>query len=290
MRIGDATLVNQPFLVIPYPYAFYERGDRVPLAGILGLEWFERFATRIDYVGRALTLTRLADFRYSGSGNAVPIRFQEDMPLAPAAADGHAGSFGVDTGNAGTLILFGDFLRRTGLLAKHPGGAAARGTGTGGGNTGRVVQLAQFSVGGHDLAQIATYLTQMRSGAFSSWTEAGNMGLTVLSRFTPTFDYAHQMLYLDRVAHPLALPPNRAGFFANKTGPAGFDVFMVKPKSSAAEAGIVPGDRIVRVDGKAAHGVSQADLYDLTTAPAGTRLDLSVEHASAVRTVRLTLR
>jgi hypothetical protein len=42
MRIGNAELRDQPMLVIPYPYDFYERGQRVPLAGILGLEWFER--------------------------------------------------------------------------------------------------------------------------------------------------------------------------------------------------------------------------------------------------------
>ena len=153
IRIGNAELLDQPMLVIPYSYDFYERGRRVPLAGILGLEWFERYAARIDYIGKRLTLTPLRNFRMSAAATRVPIRFQEDMPLAPAAADGHAGSFGVDTGNAGMLVLYGDFLRRTGLLAKYAGGYTVRGQGTGGANTGRIETLARFSIGGTRAAQ-----------------------------------------------------------------------------------------------------------------------------------------
>ena len=182
VRIGNAELLDQPFLIIPYPYAFYERGRKVPLAGILGLEWFERYATRIDYAGKRLTLTPLASFRYRGRGAPVPIRFQEDMPLARGTADGSAGDFGVDTGNAGLLILYVDFLQRTGLLAKYGQGYAVRGAGTGGSNSGELQTLAGFEIGGHDIPKLPADFTQMKTGAFSSWTEAGDLGLSVLSR------------------------------------------------------------------------------------------------------------
>jgi len=290
VRIGSAELLDQPFLVIPYPYSFYERGQNVPLAGILGLEWFERYATRIDYTGRTLTLTPLASFPHHERGTAVPIRFQEDMPLVRASADSRAGSFGIDTGNAGMLILYGDFLRRSGLFAKYTTGYTVRGEGTGGGNTGRKQRLASLVIGGYDLKNLDADFTQMKTGSFSSWTEAGDAGLTVLSRFTPTFDYANQRLFLDSVLHPLTIPPNRSGLGFTKNEPNAIEVVSVRPNSAASALGILAGDRIIAVNGKSARDLSSADFLDVVTAPAGTPVQLRIVHGTATSDIRLILR
>ncbi len=196
MRIGDAELRNQHFLVINYPPSFYARGRRAPLAGILGLEIFERFAVRIDYGGRRLTLTPSSTFRYNGKGARVPLTFEGDTPLAAGAVDGHSGTFGVDTGNSGMLILYGHWLARTSLRARYPHGIAAKGFGTGGSDSGYIRRIRTFSFGGRKFHNVAAMFTNMKSGAFSSFTEAGDLGYDVLSRFIPTFDYANQTLYL----------------------------------------------------------------------------------------------
>lgn len=289
LRIGQARLRNQRFLVIPYPFSFYERGRKPPLAGILGLEIFERFAVRIDYGRKKLTLTPLQRYVHSGSGVAVPIAFQEDLPLTRATADGRAGLFGLDTGNAGTVILFGDFLKRTGLERAYPKGVTAEGHGTGGADVGRIVGLRSFAFAGRTFTNVPTFLTHMRSGSFSSWTEAGNFGYEVLARFVPTFDYANDTLYLDRSPLAHAPPRNRAGLAFGKSVPGAFDVEAVKPGSPAAQTGIVAGDRIVAVDGKDASWFSRADLYDLTTQPPGTRLRLRVVHGKTTKDVTLVL-
>jgi hypothetical protein len=290
VRIGRAELLDQPFLVIPYPYAFYERGRRTPLAGILGLEWFERYAARIDYAGHTLTLAPLETFNYRGRATAVPIRFQEDMPLAPAAADGNRGWFGVDTGNGGILILYGDFLRQTGLLAKYSPGLVVRGEGTGGSNSGQIETLSSFAIGGNVTRNLTADFTQMKTGSFASWTEAGDLGITVLSRYAPTFDYANQKLYLDSSVHPLPPVHNRSGLGYTKNQPDAIDVVQVRPNSAATAEGIVAGDRIVDVNGKPAADLSAADFFDLVTARAGTLLRLTVAHGTTTRTVDLVLR
>jgi hypothetical protein len=290
VRIGSAELVDQPFLVIPYPYSFYERGRRAPLAGILGLEWFERYAARIDYDVRRLTLTPLQSFTYRGRATPVPIRFQEDMPLARAAADGKIGSFGVDTGNGGILILYGPFLRQTGLLAKYSPGFVVHGEGTGGSNTGQIETLSSFEIGGHVVPNLIADFTQMKTGSFSSWTEAGDLGITVLSRFAPTFDYATQTLYLDPFVRPMPAVHNRSGLAFTKNGPDAVDVVAVRPNSAGSAAGIVAGDRIVAVNGQSAAELSSADFFNLVTAAAGTVLHLTVVHGASTRTVDLVLR
>ncbi|HTU82122.1 MAG TPA: aspartyl protease family protein [Candidatus Acidoferrales bacterium] len=290
LRIGEAELRRQTFLVIPYSYSFYERGARQPLAGILGLEIFERFATRIDYGRGRLTLTPFSAYRPAAGAAAVPICFQEDMPLGHAAADGHAALFGIDTGNAGSVILFGTFLKRTGLLAAYPNGSAAVGHGTGGSDAGRIVALRRLSFAGATYARVPAFLTDMRSGSFSSWTEAGNFGYEILSRAVPTFDYAAGTLYVQPSPFAQAPPKNRAGLIADKTVPQTFEVERVAPGSPAAAAGIVSGDTIVAVDGTSAQRLSYGDLYRLVTAAAGTALRLRVVHAGTARDVTLILR
>jgi hypothetical protein len=292
VRIGNAELLDQPFLIIPYPYSFYERGKRTPLAGIIGLEFFERYATRLNYGDRTVTFTPLAGFRYRGNGIALPFTFETDPdePMIEAAADGHRGLFGVDTGNAGSLILFGDYLTQTGLGARYATGAQVIGHGTGGSNTGHLETLRSFTIGDRSLHDIVTYFTQMRSGAFSAWTQAGNMGLSILSRFIPTFDYAGQTLYLDPERREVPLPPNRSGVTFEKNEPAAFDVLLVKPSSAGAAAGIAAGDRIVAVDGKSAANYSRADLLDMVTQPAGTKVRLGILHAGTTRDVVIVLR
>ncbi len=290
VRIGRAELRDQRFLIINYPYEFYERGQRQPLAGILGLEIFERFAARIDYGRERLTLTPLAHYTHASGGVALPITFQEDMPMGYAVADGHRGLFGIDTGNAGVVILFGTFLRNTGLLHVYSKGIAVQGHGTGGSNAATLVTLRRFEIAGRTFRRVPAALTRMQSGSFSSWTEAGNVGYEILARFVPTFDYAQGLLYLDE--SPFAHEPRRvrAGFIAEKVVPNSFIVAQVVPGSVAADVGMVPGDSIVAVDGKPATQLSFGDLYALVTGKPGTNIRLTIVHDGKRRVVQLILR
>ncbi len=280
IRIGDAEVTDQPMLIIPYPYSFYERGKKPPVAGIIGLEFFERFATRIDYGDRRITFTTLSAYRHIGSGTRVAFTFERapDMPMVEAAADGHTGLFGVDTGNAGNLILFGRFLTQTGLLSDYTSGQKMIGQGTGGSNTGQLQNLRKFEIGGHTLRNVSATFTQMKRGSFAAWSQAGNLGLSILARFVPTFDYRTQSLYLDPEKRATLFPKNGAGLAFTKDAPGAFTVLVVRPGSPAAAAGIVPGDQIVGVNGRDASNYSRADLIDLATRPSGTKLVLRVRH------------
>jgi hypothetical protein len=290
VRIGAAELLDQPFVVVPYPYAFYERAKRTPLAGILGLEFFERFAARLDYGDRTVTLTPLSTFRHA-LGTPVHFTFESDPnnPMIEAEADEYRGLFGVDTGNSNVLHLYGPFLRRTGLGARYPGGTAIIGHGTGGANTGRVVALHRFTIGGHVLRGVDADLTNMTSGAFSAWTQAGNVGFTILSRFIPTFDYARRVMYLAPEHRATPILPNRSGLSFTKTEPAAFDILLVQQRSAAAAAGIVAGDRIAAIDGRSADEVSRADLLGIVTQARGAIVRLRILHSGAAKDVTLTL-
>ena len=100
----------------------------------------------------------------------------------------------------------------------------------------------------------------------------------------------NETLYLEPVAHPLVIPKNHSGLGFTKNQAAAFDVDAVRPNSAASAAGIVAGDKIVAVNGKAARELSGADFLDLVTASPGTVLQLTVQHDKTTRSVRLVLR
>ena len=212
------------------------------------------------------------------------------MPVVNAAADGHVGLFGTDTGNAGTLVLFGEFLKRAELLSQYAGGEDTLGQGTGGSNSGHKETLRRFSIGAREFHDVPSNFTQMTGGSFASSTEAGNMGFSVLSRFIPTFDYETQVLYLDPESRATPFGVNRSGLHFEKSAPEALDVRLVDPGSPGAAVGIVTGDRIVAVNGKDASNYSWADFVALVGEPAGTKLQLRIVHGSTPRDVMLILR
>jgi hypothetical protein len=197
LRIGSAVLPQQSFLVIDYPRSFWYRGrGKQPLAGILGLEIFEHFRVTLNYDDDTMTLTPVGGLQQRASANAIALSFDEDMPLAEAAIDGHIGLFGIDTGNSGALIAYGTFLQRTGLNAIYPNGKPIKAWGTGGSNTARMVRIRTLRFGGRVSRSVRAAFTNMKSGSFSSWTEAGDIGYEQISSFNATFDFENGKLYL----------------------------------------------------------------------------------------------
>jgi hypothetical protein len=289
MQIGGLTMRDQAFTVIALPYDAVERGGRAPLAGILGLELFERFAMRLDYHARTLTFEPAATYRHSGNAVAVPIFFSDDEPLLRAKIAGVAGDVGLDTGNSGTLIVQGIWADRQGLKERMMSGFPALGFGMGGASS-SWSSWVDFELAGRRFARVIGYYTPDTHGAFSSRTEAGNVGNQILANFTLDFDYAHSRIWFEAAPeHPLP-PFGRAGVTAVKERPEAFTVVAVAANTPAAEAGLQKDDEIVAVDGAPAAQLSGWDFRRAVRRPPGSTLVLSVLRAGQSRTITVTLR
>lgn len=292
LRIGAAEITDFPMFVIPYDKQFSYRGPgRPPLAGILGLEVFERFAVTVDYLHHRLTL-RARDAAAAQPGDAiVPLSFQDDMPLAYASADGAPGLFGIDTGNGGTPFLFGDYLRRNGFFARYTAGAAGRSTGTGGAVLSSTHRLRALTFGGLTLHDFITSFVVQQRGSFSSRTEAGNLGHDVLSQFTVTFDYARERMYLHREPDASLPSYTRTGVLAASLDAQGRPVVAaVIPGSPAADAGVAAGDAIAAIDGTPVAQLSPLQMYASSRGPVGSTVRYTLVTGTNQRDVTLTLR
>ena len=291
LTMGAADIREQTFLVMPYGYPFAERGRRKPIAGILGLEVFERFAVTFDYDHRQLVLQ---PFDHGAppaevAGNALPFHFTYDMPLIDARVDGKRGVFGVDTGNAGYLLLFPQWVEREGLVAHYAKGFPQPTGGVGGAFTSHIAHVRSMQLGEAGIGAPLAQLTRADAGATGNPTEAGNIGQDVLSRFNVHFDYRRQSMTL----LPRSRPPLRqfatAGLRAAKVDARHSDRFQVSwvvPGGPAAKAGLSKDDEIVAVNGTPVRTMGSDELRQAANGQAeGTLLTLTLATGRRLRIV-----
>lgn len=260
--IGGATLVNQPFLVLPLPYPAIERGSEDPIAGILGLQLFERATVTIDYAKRRLVIDPIGSAP-DDAPESLPIAFIDDTPLVKAALDGHAGLFFIDTGNASTTMLHTPWAQAQLDVDALKQGERGVAMGIGGLIPRWTTQGHTLSVGDFELAGLPVSYAESTSGAFASRATAGNIGTDVLANFAVTFDYQGGRMFLRRTSAYAPRPPLGLGAALAKVAPDFAAVVAVEAGSPAARAGLSPGDRVRAVNGRSVEGLSTMEIADL---------------------------
>lgn len=268
LGIGEADIRDLTFLVMPYPYGMCERGEgREPIAGILGLEIFERFAVTFDYDRQRLVLDPYdhGEAPAPVAGNVLPITFTFDMPLVEGRLDGHAGVLGIDTGNGGLTLLFPQWAERNGIADRYAHGVPMPTGGVGGRYTAHFAHTRSLELGQAKIGDALAMLTQADAGATGNPSEAANIGQDVLSRYNLHFDYRRGEMVLLPRAKPREASYAMAGFGAGKKpeAPDRFSVGWVLPDGPAAKAGLRKGDVITAIDGKPAKAIGFGELRDL---------------------------
>jgi len=290
LSIGGVTMKNQAFFVIPMGGNFADRGTKPPLAGLLGLELFERMAISIDYVGQTMTFEPLAKYRHEGKGTAVPISFYEDIPLVPATLEGHLGTFAVDTGNSSSLVVQHVWSDAVGLTDRMKNGLAMTSFGDGGESRNLASRMDRLSLGGNTIIGFVGRYTQDKKGAFASISEAGNIGNEILPNFIVTFDYAREQMWLEPRPGFRPLPFSRSGMSLFKATPDAFTVVNMVPGGPAESAGLKKGDVITAIDGKPAKELSGRDVLRLMTRAEGTKVALEYTRDGKPAKVELVLK
>ena len=290
LSIGGVTMKNQDFFVIPMGNNFADRGSKPPLAGLLGLELFERMAITIDYVGQTMTFRPLAAYRHSGRGTALPISFSDDIPLVPATLEGHPGIFAIDTGNSGSLVVQHVWADKVGLSDRMKTGFAMSSFGAGGESRNWASRVDMLALGGNTIMGFVGRYTQDKKGAFSSISEAGNIGNEILPNFVVTFDYGHEQMWLEPRPDFKPLPFSRSGMSLSKATPDAFTIVNTVAGGPAESAGLKKGDVITTIDGKPAKALSGRDVLRLMTRAEGTKVAVDYTRDGKSAKTELTLK
>jgi hypothetical protein len=292
MHLGDVELSDLDLPVLALPRFSTDRGTRPPQAGLLGYNLLARFAVRLDYESRILTLTPLRDFHYRGAGAHVPLFFTDNtIPVIPAAADGIAGRFEIDTGSSDAIVLQRRFVEQYGFEARHPGGLRMKFGGVDGIFEAIAARLSRFTIANAEIRRpVAELPSDGRSGLPLPDVD-GSIGYQILRQFVITFDYSRGDIWLERsAAFGMKTVQWKTGFQAVKADDPGFRVITVLPNTPAAAAGISIGDVITEVDGRAAASVGQAEFSGLMRGPDGTVIRLGIVREGIPHVVTLTLK
>ena len=290
LELGDATIKNQVFVVLPLDQMANTEGVAMP--GMAGYETFRRFVTRVDYGHGTLTLIDPKTFDAKDAGVAIPITFNGNSIEAQATFNGVSGNFTVDTGTRASLTLNAPFVARNNLRKSAGKGVdAVAGWGVGGPSRayvarGNVLKLGPFEIKG----PVVEYATD-KGGAFAQADLAGNIGAGILKRYIVTLDYNHSKMYLKPGAAIADLDTfDRAGLWINEDG-HGFKVVDITKGAPAEAAGLKDGDIITAVDGKAAKDIHLYELRErLRNEAPGTVVTFQVKDGSGSKDVKVTLR
>jgi S1-C subfamily serine protease len=154
-----------------------------------------------------------------------------------------------------------------------------------------VVRLPSLKLGTVKVEDIAAGLSTAKGGSISNPNYDGNIGGGLLKRFVVTFDYAHRVMYLQRITPtPQDIGTfDRSGLWINaKDG--GFAVTDVAAGSAGEQAGIAVGDVITAVGGKPVRDEDLGDTRRLLREKAGSQVQLSVRRGTESRAVALILK
>ena len=290
VRLGDAEMTNQRFAVAELPKNLMDRGSRPPIAGLLGYEFLERFAARVDYQGATLTVRAGSAFHDNGVQIGVPLTLAGNTPAVRGTADGIAGLFIIDTGSAGALTLRREFVREHGLDARHPSALRVKSIGVTGPFEAILTRLDRFEIADNRIDRPATRYAATDAEGFPFTDVDGSVGYEILRQFIITLDYRHDRLWFEpSSAFGAKTGQGTAGFQAVKIVGGGFRVTTVLPDTAAAAAGMQVGDMIAEIDGLPAAPMSLSDFAGEMRRPVGAQVRLTTIREGTQRVVVLKL-
>lgn len=184
----------------PRRVAAFPAGGRRNRSAILGSDFFRRFVVIIDHQGKSVRLHEPDGYKYTGSGEILPLTFRRSTPVVEAALNfpdrpAVRARFEVDTGCDGGLCLGQEFVATNKLIesAGQTGDGSRRGVG--GGTRTRSGKVPQLQLG--RLTMDNPDANCFLEGSPVDADLAGHIGIEILRRFRVIFDYSRRQMILE---------------------------------------------------------------------------------------------
>jgi len=261
--------------------------------GIIGHDLFARFVVELDYENKNAILYDPADYSKSNEGICVPVTVENNEAFVFAVLkDENRGNvtakLKLDTGSVDFTGFNGSFVQAESLFTGSQKKLPALGAAVGGNTENFVTRLNEFSISDIKIENpvVGYSVDTLRGG------DAGTLGGEFLSRFTVIFDYPHGEICFRQNGHfgePYEY--DMSGIFPIAEMPD-FKTIMVisiSDKSPAAEAGMLPGDIIDKIDGHPA-GDYSIEVIRRMFVEDGKTYNLEVLRGNETLEIEITLR
>jgi hypothetical protein len=188
LELGSATLTSQFFTVLNLGNAVKRKGQP-EMAGILGLEIFERMAVTIDEPSKRVTIEPFRTGR-TCEGDKIRLVFDDDQPSVRGTIDGIPALIGIDVGNGGPAIALWHWAEAHKVAKRFRAGKEGSGSGVGGNNVTYLTKHHDIVIGRTSLRDMDVNYATTKTGYFSSRADSMNLGHSLLEKYPVRFDYS----------------------------------------------------------------------------------------------------
>ncbi|HZX58030.1 MAG TPA: aspartyl protease family protein [Mucilaginibacter sp.] len=270
----------------------------IPVSGLLGYEFFNNLAVKLNFIDSTLTVYRPHDTRLFRSGTKIPITIEVHKPYVQTLIAMPNGTIQqckmiIDLG-AGHPVSLENMIKKHGLPQNFI--AANLGVGLGGPISGFLSRIDEIDIGKFRLKKVITsFPNDYDTTTLKYMTVArdGNIGLGVLKRFTVVFNYQESVMYLkpnSTFRDPFEHDMSGIEYYAAGDDFKHIIVSRVEPGSPADEIGLEKDDEITSINFKPVADMSLEEIDGILKSKSDRSLLLEIYHDHKYDRVIMTLR
>ena len=227
------------------------------ISGVIGNDILKKLVVEVDYASQVINLYEPESYRYSGSGEVVPLTLEGDLPfvnarVALAGSPVIGGKFELDSGSTGAVLFNTPFVDRNKLLDAISKTSQIRTGGVGGSGQAFSGRLKYIELGSFQMENAVARFSRASRGDNASARYDGLIGGEIFRRFKLVFDLAHRRMILEpnaQFSEPYEVDMSGLDIATEGQDFSVMVVNEVEKDSPAAEAGIQEEDVITAIDG-----------------------------------------
>lgn len=262
--------------------------------GVIGKYVFENSVVEINWQENKLIVSKPEHYHYKGNGEIIPIKMASGGHIYGEVMIEKNGKQKMiktvfDTGNRSTLKINnlepGEIYADAEAIKNVITGWGANGPGYG--------DLCRVNVklGNFNFSDVIAS-SKKANGRLEQEGINGNIGLSVLERFNIVVDYQQNRLILEKNEH------YGGEFFYNQSGilthpkrePDHVLITGILPGSSAAENGLMKGDKIIVINGKPLKDYSTDEIDAIVLGKTGNAFEIEIERNKESLKRKITLK
>ena len=270
----------------------------MPIHGLLGYEFFNNLAVKLNFTDSTLTVYKPKDVRLFRKGTKIPISIEGHKPYLEANVKLPNGTeqmskLVIDLG-AGHPVSLENMIKKNGLPQKFI--LANLGVGLSGPITGFLSRIDEVDIGKYKIKKVITSFPNdydAETLKYLSVPRDGNLGVGILKRFMVIFDYADNALYLKPNAFfndPFEHDMSGIEYYGAGEGFKHLIISRVEPGSAADEVGLEKDDEITAINFKPVADMTIEQIDDILKSKDQRSLLLEVYHDHKFDRVIITLK